>query len=72
MYNVKLTYFKKTGEYYNETQYNTHRCFLSDIWDEVKQFKNAGDLPGLIKYKYDFIILVDVTNHQHNRLKLII
>ncbi len=50
MTKIKLTYFKKSGKYYTEaefeSQYNSDRLWL--ITDEVKRMQMEGNLPGLI------------------------
>ena len=73
---VHLTYFKWTGKYYDEAEYEVpDNTSLLDIWDEVEKWQSNGTLPGLVcspnGYK-EFYILVDVPGHPHNVLHLII
>lgn len=69
---VKLTYFKESGKYYSDGEYDTKIKNLFDIWDEVRQMLDSGIRPGLCDGANEFIVSVDVPDHEHNHPKLII
>lgn len=69
---VNLIYYKITGKYYGEGSYETSQDDLWRIWGEVKEMLNKRDLPGLMKGCSEFIISVDVPDHQHNHPTLIL
>lgn len=63
---VKLTYFKESGKYYSDGNYETNKIHLFEIFKEVKQKLDDRCLPGLIKNHSYFIVLIDVPEHQNN------
>ena len=69
---VNLTYFKDTGKYYSDSWYFSQFTDLGDIWNEVRQMWHNGPLPGLSGTKCEFLVLVDVPDHEHNHPRLII
>jgi hypothetical protein len=74
MYKVNLTYFKTSGKYYSEGEYNSVLEELYEIWYEVLTMSNDGILPGLVKAKRnprEFYILIDVPDHPDRHLHLI-
>lgn len=71
---VKLTYFKDTGKYYSEGEYESVYgidCFLGDVWNEVRRRRSIYKLPNISDGSY-FIILVEVPDHPNNHPKLIL
>jgi hypothetical protein len=57
---VNLTYFKASGKFYSSGIYNTKNEFMFRVFDEVRDMRKAGKLPGLCEGGgQDFIILVD-------------
>ena len=68
-YKVELTYFKKNGKYYSFGSYKTNKDNLYDIWDEVKDMKLKSKLPGI--YGNEWIISIDIPNHEYNHPHLI-
>ncbi len=72
MYRVKLTYFRLSGKYYSEGEYESAKTHLFEIWREVRQFLLTRKLPGLVEGCSEFIILVDVPEHPHEHPRLII
>jgi hypothetical protein len=68
---VVLTYFKNNGTYYTTAQYDTKQQLVSDVFDEVRDFKRRGVLPGLVKGA-SFITHVEVPQHPHNFPALIL
>lgn len=69
---VKLTYFKKTGKYYDDATFEipAHIGLLA-IWEMVEEMRADGKLPGLIEgCGKEFMILIDVPGHhqQHPRI----
>lgn len=69
---VKLTYFKESGKYYSGGSYEAENKPLFEIWDEVREMQAAGKLPGLVSGATEFIISVDVPEHEHAHPRLII
>lgn len=63
-YKVSLTYFKSTGKYYTEGEYETTEEWMFKILDEVKQMKADNKLPGI--NGSDFIIHIDVEDDHPN------
>jgi len=69
---VNLIYFKQTGKYYSEGDYETEKEHLFEIFDEVRKKLRRRILPGLIQGHSNFIVSVDVPDHPHRHPKLII
>lgn len=61
MREIKLTYFKKSGKYYCEAGYISNKIYEFEVYDEVRQMANNGNLPGLSSggKSSGFIILVE-------------
>ncbi|QSM00860.1 hypothetical protein YerA41_159 [Yersinia phage YerA41] len=57
---VKLTYFKRSGKYYTEGEYESEHKWLHDITDEIRKMRSEGKLPGINGAGEDFIIHVDM------------
>lgn len=68
---VKLTYFKYSGKYYSNGEYDSDKEFIYQIIDEVSQKVNLGRLPGLVEGANEFIVLVEVPDHEHNHPTLL-
>lgn len=68
---VQLTYFKDTGKYYGEGEYETEKEHLYEIWDEVREMVKQGTRPGLIEGCHEFCTLVNVAGHIHEHPRLI-
>ena len=64
-HDVHLTYFKKSGKYYTEGKYTSYKQHLFEIWEEVINLRNDGNLPDLRKGATDFNILIEVPTHPH-------
>ena len=45
---VKLTYFKPSGKYYSEGEYESKKLNPFEIYEEVKGMDDVGVRPGLI------------------------
>lgn len=69
---VKLTYFKETGKYYSEGEYETLKEHMFEIFREVRGRKIQGCLPGLIQGTNEFIVLIEVPDHPHDHPHLIL
>lgn len=69
---VKLDMFKRNGKWYSEGEYETEEKPLYQIWAEVRRMRDERRLPGLIEGHSDFIVSVDVPDHEHNHPHLII
>lgn len=81
---VKLTYFKPSGKFYAEGEYETgvpdEDCGwprdikappLWRIFNEVEALKDEKRLPGLIEGHSNFSVLIDVPDHPHRHPHLI-
>jgi hypothetical protein len=69
---VHLTYFKRTGKYYSGGSYISNAKPLHEIWDDVKRLMQDGKLPGLVEGANDFIVEINVPDHENAHPKLII
>jgi hypothetical protein len=75
---VELTYFKKSGKYYTEGEYYADDDqTLNQVWDDVKEMRAGGRLPGLSLRDAEgghdeFIVLVNAPGHAHNHPKLLL
>lgn len=68
---VDLTYFRTTGKFYSEGSYETTVQHLWQIWEEVDRMRRERRLPGLQEGHSNYIVLVDVPDHEHNHPVLI-
>lgn len=57
---VKLTYFKESGKYYTEGEYETKLDHFHDVINEVRGMQSRGELPGLSKGHSQFNTLVQI------------
>lgn len=57
MTKVKLTYFKPSGKYYSEGEYNSAYTYAFDIYQEVRQLNKIANLPGLVGDWYGNILV---------------
>lgn len=46
---VKLTYFKPSGKYYSQGEYQSDEDHAFNVFDEVKTMQREGKLPGLVE-----------------------
>jgi hypothetical protein len=69
---VKLTYFKPSGNYYWDDEYQTNKEDMFEIASEVRTLRDIGHLPGLVQGHSKFIVLIDVPEHPHNHPILIV
>jgi len=61
-YKIQLQYFKKSGKYYTDGEYETEKEFMWEISDEIKEMKATREnLPGI--GGTDWIIHVDSKDH---------
>lgn len=44
---IKITYFKPSGKYYSEGEYETNKIHHFEIIDEIHSMFNSGECPGL-------------------------
>ncbi len=58
---VNITYFKNSGKYYDDGEYESSFSFGESwkIYDEVRAFQSSGILPGLSSGKWEGYILVN-------------
>lgn len=69
---IYLEYFRRSGKWYSDGSYETSVEHLDGIWDEVREKRDKGDLPGLVEGAgKEFIISVDVPDHEHCHPRLI-
>lgn len=71
---VKLNYFKKTGKWYSEGEYETQLTpenGLYEVWDEVEEMFRKGKRPGLIDGAQEFHVLIRVPDHPHDHPTMI-
>lgn len=71
---VKLEIFRLGGKWYTDGKYETRHTDLTDIWNEVRALRSAGQLPGLIHggNHLEFLVYVDVPKHPHRHPRLIV
>lgn len=69
---VKLTYFKPNGKLYTGGEYDTEMEHMFQIFQEVANMVELGNLPGLVpRTPCNFIVHVSVPDHPHNHPHLI-
>jgi hypothetical protein len=56
--NVKLIYFKASGKYYSEGDINLETTDFYSTIKTIRQLREEGNLPGLVRGAKDFIILI--------------
>lgn len=71
-YKVYLDYFKKSGKWYESGEYTSDKEHLFEIWDEVIDKSNTGELPNLKGSGSNYFITVDVPDHPYSHPKLIV
>lgn len=71
-FKVKLTYFKDTGKYYSEGEYESRCLQLYAIWDEVRDMLRKGKRPGLVDGHSFPYVLIEVPDHPHAHPRLCI
>ncbi len=71
-FKVELTYFKQSGKYYSTASYTSQEEKLFKIFEEVREMKRIGKLPGLVSGCTEFLVLINVSNHPHNHPRLIL
>ena len=72
MIKVKLTYFKVSGKYYSEGEFETKNTLHWDIVEEVRKLKGDGKLPGLVDGATEFIIYINPSSDWGNDVPHII
>lgn len=71
---VRLTYFKPSGTYYSDGEYDylaDEKTLMLDIWQDVAEKLEVRQLPGLIPGHDPKIVLVDVPDHPNNHPHLV-
>ena len=69
---VKLTYFRASGKYATEGEYETAYSALYVIWEEVADKNRSGTLPGVVAGTHMPLILIDVPEHEYNHPHMIV
>lgn len=73
MATVQLYYFRPTGKLLAGTSCEIAMTELEAIWEEIHELRRMGRLPGLRPNAgRDLLVLVDVPDHPHRRLHLVI
>ena len=68
---VKLSYFKPSGKWYSDGEFDAEPKALYEIWHEVERLRDRGRLPGLMPGHSPYIVFVDVPEHEHNHPHLV-
>lgn len=63
---VLLTYFKPSGTYYSDGEYESEQRFPWDVHREVRDMRQRGKLPGLTDGSREWHISVDCPEYKHN------
>lgn len=69
---VELIYFKPSGKYYSSGDYETTRQHIFEIFEEVQDMADEGNLPGLMPGSFSFHILIGVPKHPQNYPHLLV
>lgn len=74
---VRLTYFKRSGKFYTEGSLEVlEGADLTAIWELVREIRKKGRLPGLSQGELiggpEFIVLVNVPGHPHEHPHIIV
>ncbi len=59
---VKLTYFKESGKYYTEGEYESSKTHAFEVYQEVYEMLNKDTCPGISGRASQFKILVQPEN----------
>lgn len=73
-YHVNMTYFKKSGKFYDEAWISVPSDMqLHQIWELVRRMRSEGRLEGLVEGAgREFMILVNVPGHPHEHPHIIV
>jgi hypothetical protein len=71
MFNVKLVYFRESGKYYDDGEYDSHKEHIHEIFEEVEDLSREGKLPGFVAGHNQYHVLIDVPDHPHRHPALI-
>lgn len=71
---VRLTYFKKSGKFCDESTFEVLESTpLHTVWEQVREMRENGKLPGLIDgVGRELMVLVNVPGHQHEHPHIIV
>lgn len=71
---VKLTYFKRSGKFYDDGSFEVlESTSLHAIWSQVREMRESGKLPGLVDGAgREFMVLVNVPGHPHEHPYIIV
>lgn len=69
---VYLDYFRSSGKWYSEGEYETEKTVLYEIWEEVALMENVRRLPGLVEGHGAYYVTINVPEHPHNHPHLIL
>ena len=67
---AKLTYFKESGKYYTEGEYETKATVFHEAISEIASMLNRGEAPGLSKMDPSFDTLVQLEHSPPFLVKL--
>ncbi len=60
---IKLSYFKASGKWYSDGEYETKCDFGYETWDEVRRMITQRHLPGLVDGCSEFIVLITLPEY---------
>ena len=69
---VQLTYFKDTGRYHCDGEYETEEDSLVEIWHEVRGMLKQEKRPGLVDGHNGYHVLVNVAGHRNEYPRLML
>lgn len=70
---VELAYFNPDGSLFESVTYLTQYRPIHKIWNEIESALELNVYPGLVtQQKFDFHTLINIPDHEHNQLHLIL
>jgi len=62
-YTIKVTYFKQSGKFYAEGEYETSLSYMFEVFREFEEMLKKGIRPGLVNGHSNFIAVLDCEGH---------
>jgi len=62
-YTIKVTYFKPSGKFYAEGEYETFLDHMFEVFEEFEEMLKKGVRPGLVNGHSNFTAVLDCDNH---------
>jgi len=69
---VCLEYYRESGKWYADGEYETTLVRMHEIFREVRKIRDARILPGLVPEHSKYIVRVEVPGHDANCPHLIV